>query len=88
MEIKIIKNTKTEIEAELESDNPAIMEILINKINDYKDVEFAAYSWDHPLIKKQRFFVKVKKGEAKDVIEKAINEIKKEIKKIKEDVSE
>ncbi len=87
MNVKITKNTKTEIEGEIESDNPVIMEMLINKLNTYEEVEFAAYSWDHPFIKNQRFYVRTKGKEAKEMLDKAIKEIKKDLKKLKEDVS-
>ncbi len=87
MRVEIIKSSKTEIEVEVESDNPTIFELITGKLENDEEVEFTSYNWEHPLIKKQRFYIKVKKGNALEKLKKVVDEIKKELKEIKEQIS-
>ncbi len=80
MEIKMLKKEKKEIEFELGADqDTTLAEILVFKLNQNSDVEFAAYKIDHPLLNGPKIILKTKKGDPVKVIEKAIDELKKEI---------
>jgi DNA-directed RNA polymerase subunit L len=82
MEIKILRENKNELEVEL--DSLTIAEILRVYLNKNEDVEIAAWKKEHPT-KKPILLVKTKKVDVKNVIEKAVSEITKELEKIEEE---
>jgi DNA-directed RNA polymerase subunit L len=81
MQFSIIRMSKTELEVELDELDPTLTELIAEKLNTYKDVEFAASKWEHPLVGNPKLFVKAKKDPLK-LVEKAIDELEKELKKI------
>ena len=79
--LNVLKHTKKELEVEFEGDDPTLLEIVVGKLNERDDVEFAAYSWKHPLIKKQTLYVRAKEEPLK-IVEEVIKEAVKELKKV------
>jgi len=87
MEVVVKKNTKKEIEFEVIEEN-TILDPLKQKLLTNKDVEYAEWTLDHPLLSNPTFYVRVKKGEAKEAVKKAIKELKKEIDTLREKLEE
>lgn len=82
MEIKILKNSKDEIE--VETDNLTIVEILRVYLNKDSSVTFAAWKREHPT-KKPALLVKTKGKAAKKAIDDAVSAIEKDLEKIEVD---
>lgn len=82
MEINILKDSKEEIEAEIES--ITIAEILRVYLNRDSSVSFAAWKREHPT-KKPLLNVKTKGKSAKKAINDAISSIIKDLDKVEED---
>ncbi len=82
MEIMFIKNTKKEIEFEIIGDK-TILNPLKQKLLKNKDVAYAGWNVEHPLLSNPRFSVRVKKGDAKEILKQAIGDIKKDIEDVK-----
>jgi DNA-directed RNA polymerase subunit L len=76
MELNILKNSKDELEVELESLTMA--EILRVYLNKDDDVTFAAWKREHPT-KKPILLVKTKGKTAKKAVEDAVSAITKEL---------
>lgn len=82
MEIKIIKETKDEVEAEL--DSITIAEILRVYLNKDSSVTFAAWKREHPT-KNPIILIKTKGKTAKKAIEDSVSAIGKDLGKVEED---
>ncbi len=85
MRFSILRMSKTELEVELDELDPTLTELLAERLNTYKEVEFAASKWEHPLVGKPKLFVKAKKEPMK-LLEKAIDDVAKDIKKIEKEI--
>jgi DNA-directed RNA polymerase subunit L len=72
MEVKILKNEAQEISFELIGADPSLPQLLVEKLNADKSVEFAAYKVDHPIIASPIVIVKTKKEKAKDTVIRAL----------------
>ena len=80
MEINLLKKDKKEIEFEIGGgEDTTLGEILVFKLNQLPEVDFAAYKIEHPLTGCPRIYLRVKKGDPLKAIGKAITELKKEI---------
>ncbi|MFH1327228.1 MAG: RpoL/Rpb11 RNA polymerase subunit family protein [archaeon] len=82
MEIKILKSSKDELEAEIE--NLTIAEILRVYLNKDSAVTFAAWKREHPT-KNPILAIKTKGKTAKKAINDAVNLITKDLDKILKD---
>ncbi len=82
MEIKILNNSKEELEIEL--DNLTIAEVLRVYLNKDSSVTFAAWKRDHPT-KNPVILIKTKGKTPKKAVEDAIAEIEKELEKSEKD---
>ena len=82
MEINILKNTKDELEAEIES--LTIAEILRVYLNKDNNVSFAAWKRDHPT-KRPVLLVKTKGKTAKKAVNDAVSVITKDLDKLESD---
>ncbi|HEC76660.1 MAG TPA: DNA-directed RNA polymerase subunit L [Thermoplasmatales archaeon] len=87
MEIKIKKESKKEIEFEIINEK-TILNPLKQKLLEYEDVEYAEWEVKHPLISNPEFYVRVKKGDAKEIVKKAIKELKKSIEELQNQLEE
>jgi DNA-directed RNA polymerase subunit L len=79
MDVKIIKKEKNVVELEFDGADQSLAQVLAEKLNQDKDVEFAAYKVDHPLVGLPRLIVKTKKGDAEKLLLSKLDEIKKEV---------
>ena len=79
MEINVLKNSKEEIEIEV--DNLTIVELLRVYLNKDSSVSFAAWRREHPT-KKPVLKVQTKGKTAKKAIADAVNAVTKELDKI------
>ena len=76
----MLKKTKNEIEFKIIGDKYTVTGFLQKKLLADKDVEFAAYYIDHPDNDECKFTVRTVKGvDAKDALDKAMSECKKEM---------
>lgn len=87
MEIKIKKESKKEFEFEVIGEK-TILNPLKQKLLENEDVEYAEWDVKHPLTSNPEFYVRVKKGDAKEIVKKAIKELRKEIKEIQNQLEE
>lgn len=82
MDVKILKDSKEEIEFEIS--NLTLAEILRVYLNKDPVVTFAAWKRDHPT-KNPVMLVKTKGKSAKKVIEDAISDLVKDLEKVEKD---
>ena len=87
MEVIVKKETKKEFEFEV-IENDTILNPLKQRLLTNKDVEYAEWSVDHPLLSNPTFYVRVKKGEAKQAVKKAIKELKEDIDTLRKKLEE
>ncbi|MEA2053808.1 MAG: RpoL/Rpb11 RNA polymerase subunit family protein [Candidatus Thermoplasmatota archaeon] len=87
MEVVITKDKKKEFEFEIIGDS-TILNLLKKKLLENKDVDYAGWSIEHPLLSNPKFYVRVKKGEAKEIVKKVISDIKKDIEEVKGQLEE
>ena len=81
MEVKIKKDNGKEIEFEVIGEK-TLLNPLKNKLLQYDEVEFAEWRVSHPLIGNPEFYLRVKKGKARNFLKKAIEELKKDLKEL------
>jgi DNA-directed RNA polymerase subunit L len=84
MKFIIIKFGKEEIEMELDERDPTLPSLLAYKINNYDNVYFCAYKWEHPLVDNPKFYLKAENS--LKIFKKAIEEIRNEIKELKNNI--
>ncbi|MFZ1970725.1 MAG: RpoL/Rpb11 RNA polymerase subunit family protein [Candidatus Nanoarchaeia archaeon] len=82
MEIKVLNNSKEELEIEL--DSLTIAEILRVYLNKDSSVVFAAWKREHPT-KNPVMLIKTKGKTAKKAVEDAVSLITKELEKVEND---
>ncbi len=68
MEIKILKDEEQEISFELIGADQSLPQLIVEKLNADKSVEFAAFKVEHPILASPIIIVKTKKEKAKDVV--------------------
>jgi len=88
MEVKILVNEKNTLEMELTGVDQSLAQHLAEKLNEEKDVEFASYKVEHPLVGNPKLYVRVKKGEPAKIVLEKLDEMKKELLGFKEQFSE
>lgn len=84
MEIKILRESKDEIEFEI--DNLTLAEILRVYLNKDSAVTFAAWKRDHPT-KNPVMLVKTKGKTVKKAIDDAVSDLTKDLEKVEKDFS-
>jgi DNA-directed RNA polymerase subunit L len=88
MEAKILINEKNTLEMELGDTDVSLAQLLAEKLNEEKDVEFASYKLEHPLIGAPKLFVRTKKGDPSKLVLEKLEEIKKEVADFRDQFSE
>jgi len=81
MEIKVKKESKKELEFEVIKEK-TILNPLKQKLLEYEEVEYAEWNVPHPLVGNPEFYVRVSKGNAREIVKKAIKELKEEIEEL------
>ncbi|MEW6036492.1 MAG: DNA-directed RNA polymerase subunit L [Candidatus Micrarchaeota archaeon] len=79
MEMKVLLNEKNTLEMELTGADQSLAQLLAEKLNDEKDVEFASYKVEHPLVTSPKLIVRTKKGEPAKLVLEKLEEIRKEL---------
>lgn len=80
MELKTIKKTGKELELEVTGENETMLNPIIQVLLENEDVDYAAYMADHPESNKRRLYLRVKKGNPKEILEKAVKQLEAEMK--------
>lgn len=83
MEVKILVNEKNTLELELAGADQSIAQLIAMKLNDEKDIDFASYKVDHPLLSPPTLYVRTKKGDPSKLVLSVIASIKKDIEDFK-----
>jgi DNA-directed RNA polymerase subunit L len=79
MEVKILVNEKNTLEMDLGDVDQSLAQLLAEKLNEDKDVEFASYKVEHPLVAAPKLYVRTKKGDPSKLVLEKLEEIKKEV---------
>ncbi|MBD3210829.1 hypothetical protein GF318_05590 [Candidatus Micrarchaeota archaeon] len=79
MEVKVLAKEKNVLELELEGGDRSLAQVIAERLNQEKDVDFAAYKVDHPLVSDPRLYVRTKKGDPVKLVLDTLKEIKKEV---------
>ncbi len=86
MEAKVLIKEKNTLELELVGMDQSLAQLLAEKLNQDKKVEFAASKMEHPLIGSPKIFVKVKSGDAGKLVLEKLGEIKKEVSEFRKEL--
>jgi len=78
MEVKIIKDTKKEFVFEIIA-NKTVLNPLMQRLLTYDEVENASWDIEHPLLANPTFYLQVKKGTAKQIALKALEDLKSDL---------
>ncbi|MFH0736994.1 MAG: DNA-directed RNA polymerase subunit L [Candidatus Micrarchaeota archaeon] len=84
MDAKVLSNEKNTLEMELTGMDQSLAQLLAEKLNQEKDVEFASYKVEHPLLGNPKLYVRTKKGEPAKLVLEKLDEMKKELLGFKE----
>lgn len=84
MKMKIIKESKNELEIEITGESHTICNTLRKTLMEDKDVESAAYTMEHPIIGEPKLYIKAKNPrkslkKAAKTVKSRCNEIKKQL---------
>jgi len=79
MEVRILKDEPNELNLELMDADPSLPQLLVERLNKETSVEFAACRVTHPLVANPELLVKTRKGNAKELVMKSLEETKKEL---------
>jgi len=79
MEVKVLVKEKNVLELEFKGGDQSLAQMLAEKLNEDKSVEFAAYKVDHPLVALPRLIVRTKKGDPGKLVLEKLKEIKGEV---------
>jgi DNA-directed RNA polymerase subunit L len=79
MEVKILVNEKNTLELELAGADQSLTQLLAEKMSSDKDVEFASYKVEHPLVANPKLLVRTKKGDPTKLVLGKLAEIKSEV---------
>jgi DNA-directed RNA polymerase subunit L len=79
MEVRILVNEKNTLELEFVGGDQSLAQILADKLNSDKDVEFASFKVEHPIIGFPKLLVRTKKGDPSKLVLEKLAEIKSEV---------
>ncbi len=88
MEVKILINEKNTLELELAGGDQSLAQLLAERLNEDKDVEFASFKVEHPIIGNPKVFMRTKKGEPAKIVLEKLAEIKKEVSEFRSQFSD
>ncbi|MEW6721686.1 MAG: RpoL/Rpb11 RNA polymerase subunit family protein [Candidatus Micrarchaeota archaeon] len=84
MDVKVLVNEKNVLEMELTGVDQSLAQLLAEKLSGEKDVEFASYKMEHPLLAEPKLYVRTKKGEPGKLVLEKLEELKKEVSEFRE----
>ncbi len=79
MEIKTTSTDKKSLTIEVIGESETIINPIIQKLLDDEHVDYAECITEHPLLANPKIFVRMKKGDAKDAVKRAVKAITKDI---------
>lgn len=82
MKLEIKKDKKNEMEFVIEGEDHAFSNLLVSELLKDGDVDVAQYNIPHPLVGHPTFYLRTKKGSAREVLKKTIKSIKKGVKEL------
>jgi DNA-directed RNA polymerase subunit L len=88
MEIEILKSEKNYIEIAVKGDEYGIASAVKDLLLEDKDIEFAAYRIDHPLVGKPTLMVRTKEGNPLNAVKYALKKLKKNASDFKDAIKE
>ena len=88
MEIRIIKDEPQELSFEIIGGEVSLPQLLVEKLNADKSVEFAACKLAHPLVVNPSIIVRTARGKPVDAVVKALKEISAEVSAFRDKFSE
>ena len=88
MEVKILVNEKNVVEVDLGDMDQSLAQLLVEKLNEDKDVDFASYKVEHPLTGTPKIFLRTKKGDASKLLLEKLDEVKNEVLDFKKQFSD
>jgi DNA-directed RNA polymerase subunit L len=83
MDVKILTNEKNVLEMELKGADQSLAQLLAERLGEDKDVEFASFKVEHPIVGEPKIYVRTKKGEPGKLVLEKLDEIKKEVTEFK-----
>ncbi|MGC9554053.1 MAG: RpoL/Rpb11 RNA polymerase subunit family protein [Thermoplasmatota archaeon] len=78
MEVNVVKDTKREFVFEIIADK-TILNPLKQRLLVHKDVDYAGWDIQHPLLSNPTFYLRVKKGSAKELALQALQELQQDL---------
>ena len=79
MELKKIKKTSKELEIEITGETETILNPIAEVLLQYDEVDYASCMSDHPESNKRRLYIRVKKGDPVNLLNKAIKYLEDEV---------
>lgn len=83
MDVTVLNNDKNTLELEINGSDISFANLLVEKLNSDKSVEFAAVKTDHPVLGNPKIIVKTKKKDPADVLGEKLEEIKEDLDKFR-----
>ncbi|MBI4441645.1 DNA-directed RNA polymerase subunit L [Candidatus Woesearchaeota archaeon] len=84
MELKVIEQTDKTFVFEIVGEDHTFCNALKDELAQDEDVKFTSYKIEHPLIGIPKFFVEMKKGDAKKALAGAAKRLKKNLEKVQD----
>ncbi|MFA6088513.1 MAG: DNA-directed RNA polymerase subunit L [Candidatus Woesearchaeota archaeon] len=81
MEVKITENSKDRMSFELIGEDHTLCNVLVKKLQESKDVKYAVYSIEHPLVSVPKLMIEAK--DVKAALKKAISELSEQADELK-----
>jgi len=79
MDVKVLVKEKNTLEMELGGVDQSLAQLLAEKLNEDKDVEFASFKVEHPVVASPKLYVRTKKGDPSKLVLEKLDELKKEL---------
>lgn len=81
--MKIVSKDKNTLELETEGIDHSLLQLLSDRLNEDKGVEFVSYKVEHPLVGNPKLIIRTKSGTPEKHLLKALAEVKKEVEDFK-----
>lgn len=79
MELKTTSTDKKSLSIEVIGESETIINPIIQKLLADDEVDYAECITEHPLLSSPKIFIKMKKGDAKDAVKRAVKAVMKDI---------
>jgi len=79
MEVNIFKNEKNLLEVGMKGLDKAVVQAIVEKLNDDKSVDFVAYKTTHPLVGYPVLVLKTKRKDAMPLLVETVDSVEKEV---------